>query len=82
MYQGNTYIVLDKCVKLGEEHAGKGKHSVEEETPAIKPNVVTLSDELNNETTQRRFTKGEETQNRMKCTVKIIQCSGGKTTSS
>ena len=43
MYQGNTYILLDRCEKLDEEHPGKEtyrKNKDQLETEMMLPEVM------------------------------------------
>ena len=47
MYQGNTYIVLDKYEMSDEEHTCR--ETQEEQMRAKNPNDTILADKLNNE---------------------------------
>lgn len=68
MYQGNTEIVLDKCEMLDEEHSGKKKQKNK------KRQLVTLSDELNKEPTQRWCPRETNVpKHNVKWTMKILE---------
>ena len=81
MYQGNTYFMLDQSRKMYEEHAGRKKQSEKEQSASrnqtTSPNWMNLTMEPHKGGALRGGGRNI-TKRRMKCIMKISQCSKRK----